>query len=389
METTQTQTPITRAENVKTPSFLTRKARDIFLKFLPPAVTLNGSNDQDIRVHDERLYPKVLFKGSMGLGEAYVDGWWDCNALDQFFTHVINPGFMKKLIFSPPTFLYALKQKIFNLQKRKDAFKIAEHHYDLGNDLYRAMLDPLMVYTCAYWKDATTLDAAQEAKLDLVCRKLQLKSGMTLLDIGCGWGGLAKHAARNYGAKVLGVTVSKEQVEFAKESCQGLSVDIRLQDYRDVKGEFDRVVSVGCLEHVGPKNYRTYMKTAHRSLKQGGVFVMHSIGLAEPIPLEPWIISNIFPAGSLPIPRQIAAAAENLFDFLDLHEFGSYYDPTLMAWFENFDRNWPALSKQYDERFYRMWKYYLLCCAGLFRSGLLKLYQVVLGKGARGYVSVR
>jgi len=387
METTQT--PIAGAPSDATATFLSRKARDAFARFLPSAVTLNGPAKQDIQVHDGRLFARVLLKGTLGLGEAYMDGWWDCDALDQFFAHAINPGVMKKLIFSPPTFRYALRQKLFNLQTRKDAFKIAEHHYDLGNNLYRAMLDPMMVYSCAYWKDVSTLAEAQEAKLDLICRKLQLSPGMTLLDIGCGWGGLAKHAAMNYGVRVVGVTVSREQVEFAQQSCKGLAVDIRLQDYREVTAEFDRVVSVGCFEHIGPKNYRTYMQTAHRSLKRGGIFLVQTIGTAEPLPVDPWITTYIFPAGYLPVPRQIAAAAEGLFDLMDLHEFGRYYDPTLMAWSENFERNWPTLREQYDERFHRMWKYYLLSCAGLFRSGVLKLYQVVLGKDFPGYASVR
>jgi len=387
MENAQTQ--IAGAGNVKATPFWRRKAQEMFLKFLPPSVTLNGNQPHDIVIHDEQTYARVLLQGSLGLGDSYVDGWWDCEALDQFFSRVLSPDLIRKLRYSPPTFLYSLKHRFLNLQKKADAFKIAEHHYNLGNDLYRAMLGPTMVYTCAYWKNATTLDAAQEAKLDLVCRKVQLKPGMTLLDIGCGWGGLAKHAAQKYGAKVVGVTVSKEQVEFARESCAGLSVDVRLQDYREVRGEFDRVVSVGCLEHVGPKNHRTYMETAHRCLKRGGLFLMHTIGQAEDFPPDPWTVKNIFPAGALPVPRHFVTAAEGLFDFLDLHEFGSDYDPTLMAWFKNFDESWPALRGQYDERFYRMWKYYLLFCVGFFRTGIFKLYQVVFGKEVRGYLSVR
>jgi cyclopropane-fatty-acyl-phospholipid synthase len=212
---------------------------------------------------------------------------------------------------------------------------------------------------------------------------------MSLLDIGCGWGGTARYAAEKYGVRVVGITVSREQVDFARNAGRGLSVEFRLEDYRETRGEFDRVVSVGMFEHVGPGNYRTYMQTVHRCLKRGGLFLLHTIGTSEKFPTDPWLLKYIFPSSALPVPGQIAASAEGLFDLLDLHEFGADYDPTLMAWFGNFDRHWPALASRYDGRFYRMWKYYLLCCAGYFRSGVTKVWQMVLGKDVRSYESVR
>ncbi len=370
-------------------SFVVNKAKDQFLKILPPTVTINGNRPQDIQIHDERIYLRLLLHGTLGLGEAYMDGWWDCEALDQFFALTVNKDLLRKLRYSPPMLFNSFKKIFFNLQKKSKAFEIAEHHYDLGNNLFSAMLDQRMIYSCAYWKNASSLDKAQEAKLDLVCRKLQLKPGMSLLDTGCGWGGFARYAAEKYGVKVVGITVSREQMDVATRVCKGLPVEFRLQDYRDVREEFDRVVSVGMFEHVGPKNFRTYMQTAHRCLKKGGLFLLHTIGISEEFPMDPWILKYIFPSGDLPVPSQITSTVEGLFDILDWHEFGSYYDPTLMAWFKNFHHNWPNLQSQYDERFYRMWKYYLLCCAGYFRSEVTNLWQVVLGKETRGYESIR
>lgn len=385
---TPVQSPIVESAERKD-SFLTRRARKQFCKLMPVGITVNGSEPHDPQITDERTYSRVLLQGSLGLGEAYMDGWWDCAALDQFFAKAATPELFKKLSYSPPALVQALRQRLFNLQKSSKAFEIAEHHYNLGNDLYAAMLDSRMVYTCAYWKDAKSLDAAQEAKLDLVCKKIDLKPGMSLLDIGCGWGGLARYAAEKYGARVVGVTVSSEQVELAQRLCKGLPVEIRLQDYRDVREKFDRIASVGCLEHVGPKNYRTYMKTAHRCLKDDGLFLVHSIGSTDGLAVDPWIFKYIFPSAVLPFQHQINASSHGLFHTLDTHEFGTYYDLTLMEWYKNFEARWPEFASQYDERFYRMWKYYLLFCAGLFRSGIIKLWQVVLSKEARAYEPVR
>jgi cyclopropane-fatty-acyl-phospholipid synthase len=226
----------------------------------------------------------------------------------------------------------------------------------------------------------------------LICRKVGLKRGDRILDIGCGWGGLLKHAAEEYGARGLGITVSKEQAQLAKQRLKQAKVDISYEDYRQLKGEFDHVISVGMFEHVGPKNYRTYMKTAHKLVKDDGLFLLHTIGRNEPARAsDRWIHKYIFPNGVLPAPRQIAKAIEGLFVMEDWHNFGAYYDKTLMAWFENFDKSWPKLRKSYDERFYRMWKYYLLSCAAAFRARKLQLWQVVLSKKGipGGYQSVR
>ena len=244
------------------------------------------------------------------------------------------------------------------------------------------------------------LDEAQEAKLDLVCRKIGLKKSDRVLDIGCGWGSFLKFASETYGAKGTGVTVSKNQVALAKEVCQGLPIEILLQDYRDVKGSFDHIVSLGMFEHVGVKNYRTYMQKAHDLLKDGGLFLLHTIGVSQPLEfVDPWVEKYIFPNSILPAPVEVSKAMEGLFTIEDWHNFGADYDKTLMAWFENFDAAWPQLSAKYSDpsiplrasKFYRMWKYYLLSFAGSFRARNLQLWQIVLSKRGvpGGYKSVR
>lgn len=240
------------------------------------------------------------------------------------------------------------------------------------------MLDKRLNYTSAYWRDASNLDQAQEAKLDLVCRKIGLQPGMTVLELGCGWGSFAKYAAEKHGVDVLGVTVSAEQVELGMELCRGLPVELRLQDYRDVEGEYDRVISIGVMEHVGYKNYRTYMEVVNRTLKPGGIGFFHTIGKnTSDVATNAWTEKYIFPNGMLPSIAQMAAAMEGLFVVEDWHNFGPDYDPTLMAWHVNFERAWPELKDRYGERFYRMWRYYLLSSAGGFRSRKTQLWQVV------------
>ncbi|MFZ2804164.1 MAG: cyclopropane fatty acyl phospholipid synthase [Patescibacteria group bacterium] len=358
-------------------------------------VNVGGSKPQDIKVHDQRFYDRVLSGGSLAMGESYMDGWWDANQLDAFFTTILsNKDFREQAKKYWPAVLNAYAGKFLNRQgTQRQSIESVHKHYDIGNDLYVAMLDKRMAYTCGYWKDATNVDEAQEAKFDLVCRKIGLEKGMTVLDLGCGWGCFAKFAAEKYGAKVLGVTVSKEQVALGTEMCQGLPVEIRLQDYRDSAGSYDRVVSIGLMEHVGPKNYETLMKTIHRTLKDGGLGLVHTIGgNYSTTSIDPWIDKYIFPNAVLPSISQISKAMENLFVVEDWHNFGADYDKTLMAWHENISAKWSELDpNKYDERFRRMWDYYLLMCAGGFRSRMNQLWQVVISKEGvpGGYTTVR
>ena len=365
-------------------SFLEKSARQTLA---PVQVSLNGDQAWDIQVHDRRWYARVMTGGSLALGESYMDGWWDCKALDQLFYRLLRARLDEKARTTPGRVWASLLSRLCNRQSRNRADLVAKAHYNLGNDLFAAMLDQDLNYSCALWGDGCAdLEQAQKSKLDLICRKLMLKPGMRLLDIGCGWGGLARFAAREYGVEVLGITVSQPQAELAGQRCQGLPVEIRLQDYRSVRGRFDRVVSVGMFEHVGYKNYRAFMRIAANCLSGDGLLLLHTIGRNDSaVQADRWIATYIFPNGMLPSARQIARACEGLFVLEDWHSLGPHYDRTLMAWHRNFQQAWSRLKERYDERFRRMWTYYLLSCAGAFRARSIQLWQVVLSrKGLEG-----
>lgn len=343
-------------------------------------IAINGRRPWDIRVKNQRLYRRVMAQGTLGFGEAYMDGWWDTDALDQLITRLLNAR-LDRQFRSFVVLMAAFKAKLLNCQSVRRAYKVGEHHYDIGNDLYREMLDQRMIYSCGYWKNATDLDQAQRDKLDLTCRKLHLEKGQKVLDIGCGWGGTARFMAEEYGVEVVGVTISNAQAELARENCRGLPVDIRLQDYRQLDGRFDRIVSIGMFEHVGYKNYRTYFQKVRELLSEDGLFLLHTIGGNTPSErTDPWIDRYIFPNGMIPSSQQITSTYEGLFVLEDWHNFGPDYDLTLMAWHDNFQRAWPKLKGRYDERFRRMWTYYLLACAGSFRARENQLWQIVLSR---------
>lgn len=357
-------------------------AKEFFTKILSQAdITLNGTKPWDITVHNPKLYQRILNEGSLGLGESYMDGWWDCERLDQFFFRIFRADLDSKVAKTWPDLLNAFLVRLFNYQTKERSWEVGERHYDLSNDFFKAMLDKRMIYSCGYWKNAQDLDTAQEHKLDLICKKLGLKPGMTLLDIGCGWGGLALFAAEKYGTQVTGVTISKEQFAYAESHKGSLPVTFLLTDYRDCRGTYDRVVSVGMFEHVGYKNYDEFMSVVNRCMKEDGLCLLHTIGSnVTSFDFDPWINKYIFPNGALPSLVQITQNAEGRFIVEDLHNFGADYDKTLMAWYANFIKAWPRFSKNYGERFYRMWSYYLLSCAGLFRARGIQLWQFVLSK---------
>lgn len=345
-------------------------------------ITINGPSPADLQVKNPDFYKRVLQQGSLGLGESYMDGWWECERLDQFFTNVIKAGLENQLPTHFKDTLRVVGARIFNLQTQKRAWRVGKEHYDLGNDLFSRMLDGQMQYSCGYWKTADNLADAQRDKLRLVCEKLQLAPGMRILDIGCGWGGLAEFAAREYGVSVTGVTISAEQQKMARERCQGLDVTILLKDYRDLNDRFDRIVSVGMFEHVGPKNYAAYFDVVNRNLAPDGIFLLHTIGSRKTDNnVDPWINKYIFPNGCLPSMRHIVEASAEHFVMEDWHNFGADYDKTLMAWHARFMEAWPALAGHYSERFKRMFSYYLNACAGAFRARDLQLWQVVFSRG--------
>ena len=355
-------------------------------------IVIDGTRPWDIRVHNPLFCQRLAAGGSMALGESYMDGWWTCDALDQCVARILAKRLDRRAKRSPRAWLCAAKAALTCSPNRFRAFTIGRHHYDIGNDLFSLMLDKWMNYSCAYWQDADTLDQAQEAKMDLICRKLQLGKGMRLLDIGCGWGGLAAYAAERYGVTVTGVTVSEEQVKLARRRCEGLPVTIQRMDYRRLRGTWDRIVSVGMFEHVGVARYRMFMRIVRRCLAPGGIFLLHTIaGNRSVCSCDPWIARYIFPNSMLPSARQITRAAERLLTLEDWHSFGPDYDTTLMAWYRNFTTNWHRIAARYGDRFFRMWTYYLLVCAASFRVRRNQLWQIVFSPdGIRPrYASVR
>ncbi|NUU67791.1 cyclopropane fatty acyl phospholipid synthase [Enterobacteriaceae bacterium BIT-l23] len=345
-------------------------------------ININGATPGDIQVKNPDFFKRVLQEGSLGLGESYMDGWWECDRLDVFFTKVLRAGLENQLPHHLKDTLRIAAARLVNLQSKKRAWIVGKEHYDLGNDLFSRMLDPWMQYSCGYWKEADNLVDAQQAKLKMICEKLQLAPGMKVLDIGCGWGGLSEFAARHYGVSMTGVTISAEQQKMAQARCEGLDVTILLQDYRDLDQRFDRIVSVGMFEHVGPKNYDTYFSVVDRNLKPDGLFLLHTIGSNRTDHnVDPWINKYIFPNGCLPSVRHIAEASEGRLVMEDWHNFGADYDKTLMAWFERFQAAWPEIASNYSERFKRMFTYYLNACAGAFRARDIQLWQVMFSRG--------
>lgn len=361
------------------------QSKSFLMKLLSRAgIRVDGPNPWDIRVHDDRLYQNVVARRNLALGEAYTAGWWDCERVDEFIFRVLRSGADRRVRGSLRLACEAVPAFLFNMQSPARAGEVARRHYDLGNELFSAFLDPYMQYSCAYFKETDDLAGAQERKLALLCGKLDLRPGERLLDIGCGWGGLARYAAEKYGCHVVGVNISQRQIEFAREFCAGLPVEIRDCDYRLLDEPFDKIVSVGMFEHVGCKNYREFMRVVARCLKPGGLFLLHTIGgNASTRSCDPWIEKYIFPNGMLPSIAQIARAIEGVFVMEDWHNLGPNYDPTLMAWLRNFRAAWPRLKERYGERFSRMWEYYLQSCAGAFRARDIQLWQIVFSTPGR------
>jgi cyclopropane-fatty-acyl-phospholipid synthase len=346
-------------------------------------IRIDGARPWDIQVHDRHFFSRVLASGTLGFGESYMDGWWDCDALDEMCCRAIGAGLEKRFVVRLPNVWALLTALLVNQQTARRSRKVGRVHYDLSNDFFEAMLDPNMQYSCALFADGDDLASAQLRKLDWICKRLRLQPGLRLLDIGCGWGGLARHAARHYGCQVVGITISREQFAYAQRWCRGFDVEIQLRDYREVTERFDRVVSVGMVEHVGYKNYRAYMRAAARSLGQDGLFLCQGIcGNFSRFHTDPWINRYIFPNSVLPSLASLTRAAEGIFIVEDISNIGPNYDPTLLAWEENFRRAWPRFADRYSERFRRMWRFYLLSCAGAFRARSLQVFSILFSKEA-------
>lgn len=348
-------------------------------------IVVNGPNAWDITVFDSRAFDLMLTKWSLGLGEGYMRGLWDCQDLEEFLYRLLknNQNECVRGIALFGLTYEVLRAKLINLQTISRAFMVGESHYDVGQDVFKTMLDKEMNYSCGYWQYAHDLDKAQLDKMELICRKLQLNPGDRLLEIGCGWGGFAYYAAHNYGVKVLGITISKEQCLVAQERCKHQDVEIRLCDYRALNGNFDKIVSIGMFEHVGLKNYKEFFSIASRLLNENGLFLLHTIGSdVTSLRTDPWIEKYIFPNGKIPSIAEIGVAFEGSFILEDLHNIGPDYETTLLAWHKKFIESWPKHADKYGFVFYRMWKYYLLGCAAYFKSKQGQLWQMVFSKRA-------
>jgi len=376
LEETTTPSPLREPPDLNAPMF-----QQLSAIMEASGITINGDQKFDPQVHHPDLAKRVFGEGMIAMGESYMEGWWDCEALDEMITELMKGRNHTRLFNKKKMAIQILKARLYNFQKKSRAFEVAEKHYDLGNDLFENMLDPTMNYSCGYWKEAQTLEQAQIAKMDLICRKAKLEPGMKVLDIGCGWGSLARYAVENYQVEMVAVTVSKEQKKLAEERCAGLPIEFVLQDYRDLTGQYDRIVSVGMFEHVGLKNYVDYFDKCNELLKSGGLFVLHTIGTNRSHKQsDPWIKKYIFPGGKIPSLAQISSSLEKHFVTEDVQNLGPDYDRTLMAWRENFLASYESLDDKYDERFFRMWMYYLNVSAGSFRSRYNQLFQLVLHK---------
>lgn len=346
-------------------------------------VQVGGDRSQDIQVHVEpnKLYQRVIAQGKLGLGESYMDEWWDANRLDAFIENVLRANLQQKVAWSRHDIWAVIMAVVINQQNRRRSRRVARAHYDLSGVLPDGILDPYNQYTCAYFDGTDQLDVAQEKKLDLICRKLQLRKNDRVLDIGCGWGGFAKYASEKHECHVTGISISEEQIRYARHFCRGLPVDIRMCDYRDLDREYDKVLTCGMIEHVGYKNYRKLFETIHKHMADDGLYLLHTIGSNGSVKTnDPFLEKYIFPGGMVPSVEQIDNAREGLFSLQDVQNLAAHYPPTLSAWHHNFQSNWADLSEHYDERFRRMFEYYLLYCKGGFQAGHLQHWQMVFTK---------
>jgi cyclopropane-fatty-acyl-phospholipid synthase len=353
-------------------------------------------------VKNPELYDRIVRDGSLGMGEGYMEGWWDAENGDiaSAIGVIISNHLEKAIRVSPSLLLSAASTKLFANVSRVRSKTNIQQHYDVGNDFYELFLDDNMAYTCAYQKDPNdTIEQMQDQKHERVARKLGLKAGESMVDLGCGFGGMLRYSAKNYGITGMGVTLSEGQYEWgnSKMKEEGLQDKIRieLKDYRDMTGTFDKVVSIGLAEHTWQRGYETFIGKVSELLKDGGIGLVHTIGstAAPSETTEAWINKYIFPDGRLPRLEELVEEMRRAgLTVAHVENLKLHYAETLRHWKEKFNKNRDAIQKlgpQYNEQFIRMWDYYLQVCEAGFRYGDLQLYQILFCKGSKWTLPMR
>ena len=369
-------------------SFLhTFKDESFCVKFWDGDEVKVGENEPLFKIILKKPIPKkdILKSTTLVFGEAYMNGDLE---VEGDFLLMLNTVLKYKEKFT--TDFKGLPKIFSNLTSRKKQKEEVTYHYDIGNDFYKLWLDDTLSYSCAYFKNENeSLGEAQLNKIHHLLKKLNLSEGMTLLDIGCGWGALLIEAAKLYKIKGLGITLSEEQYKAFKEKIEKENLQdylqVKLMDYRELEKSgllFDRVVSVGMLEHVGRSNYDLFMKCVSKVLKKEGVFVLHYISGLYESEGDAWIRKYIFPGGVIPTLREIISlSADYRFYTVDVESLRMHYYKTLLKWAENFEKNTDKVREMFDEKFVRMWRMYLYSCAACFYTGVIDLHQIVFTKG--------
>lgn len=344
-------------------------------------------------IRNPKTYKYILALGSLGFGESYMNGWWDeeNDNLMELSGLLLSSGIYKKARGNFSLILNILLQRLFSLPIFiQNSRKNVQYHYDISNDFYRLFLDETLTYSCGYQIEKNdTLKEMQMQKHELICKKLALKRGDSVIDIGCGWGEMLIYAAEQYGISGTGITLSQEQAYLAKERIKQRELSDRLKivvaDYREFEGQYDKFVSIGMFEHVGKRNFSTYMNKVRELLKPGGIGLLHTVGTIGRAGRDPWLEKYIFPGGYLPKLHDLISEMWTA-DLLVAHceNLKPHYAETLKRWSDNFRHNKKlimAVSSKFDQRFIRMWDLYLQLCEATFRYGNIQLYQVLFCKG--------